>query len=96
MLSGISKELEGLRRTPVGRQMEANNKPCFRVNNEPNIIFFAVDLNNSFIGMPLIRVKINRILKFGGNALKQGSKLFSPGGNSYMRNLNTIVNKQEL
>ncbi len=96
VLSGITKERESLRRTSVRRQVEANNKPCFRVNNKPNKVLFAIDLNNGFISMPFIRVKINRIMKPGSNAMKQESKLFSPGSNSYMRNLNTIVNKQEL
>jgi hypothetical protein len=76
--------------------MKANYKPCFRVNNKPNIILFTVNLNNSFISMPLIRVKINRIFKIRGNDLKQRSKHFSPGSNGYMRNLNAIVNKHKL
>jgi len=92
----ITKELESLWRASVRRQMEANHKPCFRINNKPNIILFAVNFNNSFISMPLIRVKINRIIKLRGNVLKQGSKHFSPGGNGYMRNLNTIISNQEL
>ena len=76
--------------------MEANNKPCFRVNDEPDVILFTIDLNNGFIGMPFIGVKINRTMKLSSNAMKQGSKLFSPGSNGNMRNSNTIVNKQEL
>ena len=49
-----------LRAVPVRRKMEAENKAGFAVQNEPEVVFLTLYLNNSFIGVPLVRVEIER------------------------------------
>lgn len=39
-------------------QMEAKDKARLTVQNEPEVVFLALYLNDSFIGMPLVRVEI--------------------------------------
>ena len=41
-------------------QMEAKDKARLTVQNEPEVVFLALHLNDSFIGVPLVRVEIER------------------------------------
>ena len=41
-------------------QMEAEDKACLAVENEPEVVFHALYLNDGFIGVPLVRVEIER------------------------------------
>ena len=41
-------------------QMEAEDKAGFAVENKPEVVFLALYLNYGFIGVPLVRVKIER------------------------------------
>ena len=47
-----------LRAVPVVVEMEAENKAGFAVQNEPEVVFLALYFNDSFIGVPLVRVEI--------------------------------------
>jgi len=38
--------------------MKSKNKAGFGVNDKPEVMFLAIDFHNSFIGMPLIGVKV--------------------------------------
>lgn len=51
---------ESLGAVPVAVQMEAEDKTGFAVQNEPDVVFLALNLNDSFIGVPLVRVEIER------------------------------------
>ena len=41
-------------------QMEAEDKACLAVENEPEVVFLTLYLNDGFIGVPLVRVEIER------------------------------------
>ena len=41
-------------------QMEAEDKAGFAVENEPEVVFLALYLNDGFVGVPLVRVEIER------------------------------------
>lgn len=47
-----------LRTVPVGTEVEAENKPGFAVQDEPEVVFLTLDLHNSFVGVPLVRVEV--------------------------------------
>jgi len=57
--------------------MKADYKPCFRVNNKPDIILFTVNLSNSFISMLLIRVKINGVLSLAAVLCNRGANILA-------------------
>ena len=40
--------------------MKAEDKTGFTVQNEPEVVFHPLDLHDSFIGVPLVRVEIER------------------------------------
>lgn len=44
----------------VAVKMETKNKASLTVQNKPKVVFLALYLNNSFIGVPLVRVEIER------------------------------------
>ena len=52
--------------------MEAKDKARLTVQNEPEVVFLALYLNDSFIGMPLVRVEIECWKAMFGNI---GAKL---------------------
>lgn len=39
-------------------QVEAQDKACLAVQDEPEVIFLTTNFDDSFIGVPLIRVEI--------------------------------------
>lgn len=49
---------KSLRTVPVRTEVETEDEPGFAVQNEPEIVFLALDLNNSFVGVPLVRVEV--------------------------------------
>lgn len=49
---------ESLWAVPVRRKMEAKDKSSLAVQNEPEVVFLALYFNDSFIGVPLVRVEI--------------------------------------
>ena len=72
---------------PAAIQMEAEDKACFAVQNEPEVVFLALYLHNSFIGVPLIRVEIQRRNKLYGHILKHWGKAGTPVANGRVRYL---------
>ena len=52
------KHRNGLWGIPVRRQMKTDNKPCFTVNHEPDIVLNTSDFNHRFIHMPFVRIQI--------------------------------------
>ena len=57
---------ESLRAVPVAIQMEAENKAGFAVQNKPEVVFHTLNFHDSFIGVPLVRVEIERRNELSG------------------------------
>ena len=47
--------------------MEAEDKARLAVQNEPEVVFLTLYLNDSIIGVPLVRVEIQRRDELYGN-----------------------------
>lgn len=77
-----------LRAVPVAVEMETKNKTGFAVQNEPEVVFFALYLHHGFIGMPFVRVEIERRNELYGNVLDQWGEAGTPVANGCVRNLN--------
>lgn len=58
--------------------MKAEDKACFTVQNKPEVIFPALYLNDSFIGVPLVRVEIECRNELQSNVLEHGSESCTP------------------
>jgi len=63
------------------REVKAQDKACFGVDNEPKIEFFASDLDNSFVGVPLIGIEVHVRQERERKVLKDGRELNTPLGN---------------
>ena len=59
-------------------QMEANDKARLTVQNEPEVVFLALYLNDSFIGVPLVGVEIERRKQLYGNVLEYWGETGTP------------------
>ena len=68
-------------------QMEAEDKACLAVENEPELVFHALFLNDGFIGVPLVRVEIKRRNELYSNVLKHGSEAGTPVADGRVRYL---------
>lgn len=66
-------------------QMEAEHKAGFAVQNEPKVVFLALYLNDSFIGVPLVRVEIQRRNELYRNILEHWGKAGTPVANGCVR-----------
>lgn len=51
---------KGLWAVPAAVEVEAEDKTGFAVQNEPEVVFLALYLNDGFVGVPLVRVEIER------------------------------------
>mgnify|MGYP000760730512 FL=1 len=78
---------KSLRAVPVTVKMETKNKAGFTVENEPKVVFLALDLDHSFIGVPLVRVEIKRRNELYSNVLKHGSEAGTPVADGRVRYL---------
>ena len=58
--------------------METEDKAGLTVQNEPEVVFLAQYLHNSFIGVPLVRVEIERRNELYGDVLEHGSEVSTP------------------
>ncbi len=61
---------ESLRAVPAVVDMEAGEKTRLAAPNEPETVFPALYLNDSFIGVPLVGVEIERRKQLYGNVLE--------------------------
>ena len=59
-----------LRRITMRGEMKAENEARFAVDDEPNVVFDPVDFNNSFVGVPLVGVKVHRRNEFDGDVIE--------------------------
>ena len=55
--------------------MEAEDKAGFAVQNEPEIVFLALYFNHGFIGVPLVRVEIQRWNELNSDVLKHRGRV---------------------
>lgn len=65
--------------------MKTKNKAGFGVDDKPDVEFLAVDLNDCFVGMPFIRVKIESGHQREAKGIKQGCKVSAPIADGSMR-----------
>lgn len=79
---------ESLRTVSAAVKMKAENKAGFAVQNKPEVVFLTPYLNNSFIGVPLVRVEIERRNELQSDVLEQGCELGTPIADSGMGDLN--------
>ena len=66
-------------------QMEAEDKACLAVENEPEVVFLTLYLNDGFIGVPLVRVEIERGNELQSDVLEQGCELGTPVADGSVR-----------
>ena len=78
---------ESLRTVSAAVKMKAENKAGFAVQNEPEVVFLTPYLNNSFIGVPLVRVEIKRRNELQSDVLEHGSEAGAPVADSCVRYL---------
>ena len=67
--------------------MEAEDKAGFAVQNEPEVVFLALYLDHSFIGVPLVRVEIECGNELYGDVLEHGSEAGTPVADGRVRYL---------
>lgn len=65
--------------------MKTKDKAGFGVDDKPDVEFLAVDLNDCFVGMPFIRVKIESGHQCEAKGIKQGCKVSAPVADGSMR-----------
>ena len=58
--------------------MEAEDESGFAVQNKAEVVFLALDLYHSLIGVPLVRVEIQHRNELYGDVLKHGGKAGTP------------------
>ena len=58
--------------------MEAEDKACLAVQDKPDVVFFALYLHHGFIGMPLIRVEIERRNELYSHVLEHRGEVSTP------------------
>ena len=56
--SGFAEQRNSLRRVSVRGQMKPDNKSCFAVNDEPDIMLYTGYFNYRFIGVSFIGIKV--------------------------------------
>ena len=78
---------KSLRAVSVTVKMETKNKAGFTVENEPKVVFLALDLDHSFIGVPLVRVEIKRRNELYGHVLEQRGEIGTPVADGRVRYL---------
>lgn len=70
---------------PVAVQMEAEDKACLAVENEPEVVFLALYLNDGFIGMPLVRAEIQGRNELYRNVLEHWGEAGTPVADGSVR-----------
>ena len=58
--------------------MEAKDKSSLAVQNEPEVVFLAQYLHHSFIGVPLVRVEIERRNELYSHVLEHRGEVSTP------------------
>ena len=76
-----------LRAVPVAVQVETKDKAGFAVQNEPEVVFPALYFDHGFIGVPLVRVEIERRNELYGHVLEQRGEIGTPVADGGMGNL---------
>ena len=78
---------KSLRAISMTVQMKAKHKARLAVQNEPEVVFLALYLHNSFIGVPLVRIEIQRRNELYRNVLEHWGKAGTPVANGRVRYL---------
>lgn len=58
--------------------MKTENKASFTVQNEPEVVLLPLDLHHSFIGVPLVRVEIERRNELYSHVLEHRGEVSTP------------------
>ncbi len=69
---------KGLWAVPVRGKMEAEDKAGFAVQNEPEVVFLALYFHHGFVGVPLVRVEVERRDELYRNVMEHGGKVGTP------------------
>jgi len=78
---------KSLRAVSMAVQMKAKHKAGFAVQNEPEVVFYALYLYHSFVSVPLVRVEIQRRNELYRNILEHWGEVGTPVANSRVRYL---------
>jgi len=70
--------------------MKAKHKAGFAVDDEPNVMLFAIDFNNSFISVPLVGMEVHRGNEFYGDIVKKRREFLTPVSDGHMGHFDII------
>lgn len=84
------QERERLRRVSVRREMELQDKAGFGIDDEPEVMLSAGNHNDSLVGVPLIRIEIQRWNQLQGDVLKERCKACTLVGNGGVRDRDIV------
>ena len=74
----------GLLRITLRREVKTEDKTCFAVDDEPDVVLDAVDFDDSFVSVPLVGVEVHRGNELEGDVVEQRRELFAPCSDSYV------------
>lgn len=70
--------------------MEAEDKASLAVQNESEVVFLALYFNHGFIGVPLVRVEIQRWNELNSDVLKHRGEASTPVADGGVGNLDIV------
>lgn len=91
LISAALNQAKSTVKVAIRRKIKVENKTCFRINGQPQIVVFAIDFDIGFIEVPLVRVRqINLFHEAVLQVLKDRCETLDPLGNGDMRNMNLV------
>lgn len=98
---GLAQRLHGLQdgkglgTVPVRAEVEAEEEPGFAVQDEPEVVFLALDFDHSLISVPLVRVEVQHGDELQGDVVEQGSEAGTPVADGCVGNLDIHRSTQD-
>jgi hypothetical protein len=94
MFSRLTQNRNGLRGIPVRRQMKTNDKACFAVYDEPDVMLDTCDFDHSFVRVPFVRIEVQQGQELQANIVKQGREFCAPVADSGVRDVDIKGNSE--
>ena len=70
--------------------MKPKHKTGFRIDDEPEIMLPAIDLNNRLVGVPLVGVEVKRWNELQRNVVEERGEASTPVGDRGMRDRDIV------
>ena len=67
-----------LRGVTMRGEMKTEHETSLAVDDEPNIVFFAINVDNGFVSVPLIGVEVHGRQELDGDVVEQGREFPAP------------------